>query len=243
MKKQLHAVAAVSGLALLLTSLSQVVLADNFIDAPRAITQASYQSSGRAVLAAAGADISIDHLSQLADGRRVRLNGTVERVQGSRSFLLHDETGRIAVKLSSTLPKGLKKGSDVAVSGRIERGLMGASIAAQAVSLRKQPAVQADNAKKPKLVKNVPSYSITSLPETGLVKVSGIVITANNAKQFVLKDATGLVDVSVDAANASHVKKGTTVTVIGSVDRGALGKDISAQTILIDKSALLASAD
>jgi uncharacterized protein YdeI (BOF family) len=232
--KQVPAAVAISGLALLLASLGQTVHADNFIDAPRPLV-VSYESTGRTSLVAAGADISIHNLNRLPDGRRVRLNGTVEAVQGKRDFILRDDSGHIEINLTSHEKIALTKGAEVTVSGRINRGLMGVNIDASSVTLRsKSEQAAAEKPLDSGLAAKAPAYTVATLPETGFVKVTGTVTTSENDREFVMKDATGLVDVSVADADASKVMKGSRVTVIGSVDRGVLGKDISASRIVVE---------
>jgi uncharacterized protein YdeI (BOF family) len=240
--KRIPAVVAMSGMALLLSSLGQAVHADGFIDQPRPLTLTSFENAGRTSLVAAGADISIHNLGRLPDGRRVRLIGTVESLHGSRDFVLRDETGRVEVNMNGNKKIAIRKGMEVVVAGRINRGIMGANIDASAVTPRagfNQAALE----EKPAKPVSAPAYVIQKLPESGPVKVSGVVTTSENDREFTLKDATGLVDVSVVEGDASNVMKGSRVTVVGTVDRGVLGKDISASHITVEKNPQIASAE
>jgi hypothetical protein len=104
---------------------------DPIIDRPRPLVQVN--SLGRANLLMAGMGISIHRLSDMPEGRRVRLTGRVEKVNGSRLFILRDGTGRVEVIAPEQLAGDVKRGTEVSVAGRVQRSLFGTDIRATSV--------------------------------------------------------------------------------------------------------------
>jgi uncharacterized protein YdeI (BOF family) len=104
------------------------------IDQPRPLVMANLQSLSRPSLIA-GLGISVHNLDRLPEGRRVRLFGKVEAVNGPRSFTLRDETGTVRVSINSSLPADVEAGREVTVAGRLDHGLMGQRINASSVTV------------------------------------------------------------------------------------------------------------
>jgi len=182
---------------------------------------------------AAGA--SINTAKNLSDGASVSLSGTVEDFSNAKSFTLHDSTGTISVDTSSAPSVVLKNGDTVNVSGRLNKGVLGASVAATSVSEDKTLGQQVGSAINSITGDDEPSnaqaVNIKGLPDKGMVKVEGTVDSVSSEKKFTLRDSTGTVDVALKSEQSASLQKGASVTVFGYVNNGMLSKSIDATKI------------
>lgn len=196
------------------------------------------------VILLADADIaiaadSVAAISSLPDKGQVTVTGTVDKMVNLREFTIRDNSGTIDVRLSENASAVIKPGDSVTVSGAMEKplwGLLGRDINATNVEVNKNLRTTLSDALtqttgislgKAKLAQ------INQLPDQGMVKVNGTVDQISDPKNFVLKDDTGLINVSVQSADNVVVAKGTEVTVTGYVSKDALGRRLSASHVIL----------
>ncbi len=187
--------------------------------------------------ALAGEVPSVEDIESLENKEEVTISGIVDSVENEREFTLRDAVGeKIGVDISSNESLALKKGDAITVSGTVDRDISGTDINAHTVSVSKPLVKGLKDA-----IRSVPgisttdaqAFNISDLPSEGRVKVTGTVAEVDNEKEFTLRDKTGTVNVDVVSTQNAVVTKGAEVTVIGSIDSGAFGKDINATEVLI----------
>lgn len=79
------------------------------------------------------------------------------------------------------------------------------------------------------------SVSVKELPDQGSVVLNGTVDSVANEREFTLRDQTGTVTIEIASAESVVLKKGDTVTVTGTVDKGMMGTDIKASDVDVHK--------
>jgi uncharacterized protein YdeI (BOF family) len=182
---------------------------------------------------AMAANISV---KTLPDEGQVTINGVVDSVHNEREFTLRDNSGKINVDIESSQSVVLKEGDEVTVTGKIDKDITGKDINASKVDVRKGIVQGVSDA-----VKGIPgvsttsasAFNINSLPDNGMVKVTGTVTDVSGEKAFTLKDDTGTIDVDVESRQNAALTEGAKVTVIGNIDKGLLGKDIKATEVIV----------
>jgi len=171
-------------------------------------------------------------VKDLPDGSQVTLTGTVEDFDSEHAFMLRDGSGAIKVDLSSTNPIVLKDGDKVDVTGLVNHTILGTDIVARSVNEDKGVGERVgeaiDSVTGQDVASSAKTVSVKSMPDSGLIRISGIVDNVDSEKKFTLKDSTGYVDVTIKSGESASLEKGTEVTVIGNVDKGLLGKSIDA---------------
>ncbi len=173
----------------------------------------------------------------LPDKGTVTLHGIVDKVKNEHEFTLRDDTGTINVDMLSQDSVMLKKGAEISVTGEVDKNLFGKDINASKVVVNEtvgQSIGKALESATGVSIKNAQTSTIQALPDEGLVKISGTVDSISNEKEFTLKDSTGSIDVDITSEEAAALQEGTHVTVIGYVDKGALGKDINATSVIAE---------
>lgn len=191
---------------------------------------------GLATLAASAAMAANSSIGALPKSGNVTLEGIVDSVQNEREFTLRDDTGKVGIDLPKNQSVVLKVGSHVTVNGAIDRDLAGVDINATNVSVHTTVGQKvSDNieGKTDMSLQGATSYEIKSLPDAGLVKVTGVVSDVDNEKNFTVKDATGSVDVTLTSTQNAALAEGSRVTVIGQIDKGITGKDIEASQVIV----------
>ena len=180
-------------------------------------------------------------IKNLPTSGEVTLNGTVESFDSQHSFTLRDSSGTIKVDLSATKAIVLKDGAKVSVTGTVDKGILETDIAALSVSedeaVGKQIGEAIDSVTGQDPAGSAKAVDIRSLPESGIVKINGTVASVDNEKKFTLKDSTGTIDVTIMSGQSASLNKGTKVMVVGSVDKGLLGKSISATEVDVRSTA------
>lgn len=180
-------------------------------------------------------------IKNLPDEGQVSISGTVASVENAREFTLRDETGTIGVDITSNQSVVLKKGDKVTVNGVIDSGITGTDINASNVTVHKDMSEAMGDVIEGNTAisfEGATTYKISQLPKEGLVKVSGTVSKVSSEEKFTLRDDTGNITVDMDsAAESAALTQGATVTVIGYVDSGILGKDINAKKVLVVENA------
>ncbi len=178
---------------------------------------------------------SANSIRSLPNNDKVTLNGTVEDFNSEHSFRLHDSSGSVTVDLSSAKSVVLKDGEKVTVDGTVRQTILGSDVVAGNVSEDKGLGARVgeaiDSATGQDAAASAQPVTIAALPDAGLVKVDGIVDGVSSEKKFTLKDSTGHVDVTIKSGESASLNKDTEVTVIGYVDKGVLGKTISATEV------------
>lgn len=193
-----------------------------------------------ALLAGTALAASETTIKNLPDKGQVAISGTVASVENEREFTLRDETGTIGIDITSNQSVVLKKGDKVTVSGVIDSGITGTDINASNVTVHKDMSdamgdvIEGNTAIS---FEGATTYKISQLPKEGLVKVSGTVSKVANEEKFTLRDDTGDIGIDMESAESAALTKGATVTVIGYVDSGFLGKDINAKKVLVVENA------
>jgi uncharacterized protein YdeI (BOF family) len=173
---------------------------------------------------------------KLGDNSYVTISGVVDSVDNEREFTVRDASGTIDVDLAAKQSVVLKKGQHVTVSGIVDNDMGFVDVDATNVYVHKGLNKTVSDA-----VKSIPgistsdaqAFNIKSLPNQGIVKISGTVTDVDNEKEFTLKDKTGSIDVDVASDENVILRKGAEVTVIGMVDSGVLGKDINATNVIV----------
>jgi uncharacterized protein YdeI (BOF family) len=169
------------------------------------------------------------------NGAEVTLSGTVEDFDSQHAFMLRDASGTVKIDLTSAKPMVLKDGEAVSVTGRVNHTVLGTDVVARNVSEDKGVGQQIgeaiDSVTGQDAAGSARVVTIQSLPNSGLVKLNGMVDSVASEKKFTLKDSTGHIDVSIKSAESASLKKGVEVTVIGNVDNGILGKKIVATEV------------
>jgi len=179
-------------------------------------------------------------IKTLPEKGTVSLSGTVASVENPREFTLRDATGTIGVDISSSQSVVLKKGDKVTVNGVIDNDITGTDINATEVTVHKDMSEAIGDVIEGNTAisfEGATPYTIAQLPKEGLVKVSGTVTDVEDENAFTLKDSTGKIDVDMESSEAAALTKGASVTVIGYIDSGILGKDINAKKVLVVESA------
>lgn len=179
-------------------------------------------------------------IKSLPDKGEVSISGTVASVENEREFTLRDETGSIGVDIASNQSVVLKKGDKVTVTGMVDSGITGTDINASDVTVHKDMSEAMGDVIEGNTAisfEGASSYKISQLPKEGLVKISGTVSDVDNETAFTVRDDSGKIDVNMESAESAALTKGATVTVIGYVDSGLLGKDINAKKVLVVESA------
>lgn len=193
-----------------------------------------------ALLAGTALAASETTIKTLPDEGQVSISGTVASVDNEREFTLRDETGTIGVDITSNQSVVLKKGDKVTVSGVIDSGITGTDINASNVTVHKDMSEAMGDVIEGNTAisfEGATTYKVSQLPKEGLVKISGTVSKVSNEEKFTLRDDTGTIGVDMESAEAAALTKGATVTVIGYVDSGILGKDINAKKVLVVENA------
>lgn len=180
---------------------------------------------------------AITNLNNLPKDGIVTLQGTVEAVQNEREFILRDDAGKtIGIDIDEGKSVVLKKGDPVTVTGAVDRGFLGTDINASSVSVGKGLIEgMSDTVKSMPGVSTLSAqaFDIKDLPQQGAVKVTGTVTDVDSEQAFTLQDETGSIDVAVTSNERAQLSEGAKVTVIGSVDHGAMGKNIHASQVLV----------
>ncbi len=179
---------------------------------------------------------AINNVKDLKNGSQVNISGIVESVQNEREFTLRDSSGTIGVDIKSTQSVVLKQGDSVTIRGTVDKGILHTDIDATDVIVSKNIAEAVGDAIEGHTglsLEGATTYNISSLPKEGLVKVSGTVTDVSNEKKFTIRDSTGSVKINVESSETAALTKGAQVTVIGYVDSGFFGKDISAHKVLV----------
>ncbi len=182
----------------------------------------------------------VSSISTLPDKGSATLTGTVEKIDGPREFTLRDDSGDIKVRLTTNESFVFKPGDTVSVTGTVEEpffGLGGKRIDASYVHVQKTLGSALSDT-----VTNTTGISmdqatpaqINSLPDQGMVKVTGAVDNVVNAKDFILKDPTGSIDVNIQSDENVALARGADVTVVGYVAKSPLGnKSIRATHVMV----------
>lgn len=179
-------------------------------------------------------------IKTLPEKGAVSLSGTVASVENEREFTLRDKTGTIGIDISSSQSVVLKKGDKVTVNGVIDNDITGTDINATDVTVHKDVSQAVGDVIEGNTAisfEGATSYKISQLPKEGLVKISGTVSEIDDETSFTLRDDSGKIDIDMESAESAALTKGATVTVIGYVDSGILGKDINAKKVLVIESA------
>lgn len=81
------------------------------------------------------------------------------------------------------------------------------------------------------------TLTVKTLPPTGTVSLSGTVDSVQDERNFTLRDRTGASTIGVELQSNQSVvlKPGDSVTVNGAVDKGLLGTDINASSVIVMK--------
>ncbi len=193
-----------------------------------------------ALLAGTALAASETTIKTLPEEGQVSISGTVASVDNEREFTLRDETGTIGVDITSNQSVVLKKGDKVTVSGVVDSGITGTDINASNVTVHKDMSEAMGDVIEGNTAisfEGATTYKVSQLPKEGLVKVSGTVSKVSSEEQFTLRDDTGAIGIDMESAESAALTKGATVTVIGYVDSGLLGKDINAKKVLVVESA------
>jgi len=168
----------------------------------------------------------------------VKITGVVDSVKSEDGFVLKDSQGKVGVDIESNQSTVLKKGDKVTVSGTVDKSVMGTDINASKVDVAK-PLSQGIGdvvAGLPGVsTAGVVAFNIGDLPDVddAKVKVTGTVTDVDNEKEFTLEDDTGTVSVDITSAERAALTEGAEVTVIGTIDKGLIGKNIDAEKVLI----------
>jgi Bacterial OB fold (BOF) protein len=80
------------------------------------------------------------------------------------------------------------------------------------------------------------TVAIHDLPDEGMVTLQGTVDSIQNEREFTLRDATGTIDVDIESNQSLTLRKGDTVTLTGTIDKGVTGTDINASNVQVSKS-------
>lgn len=191
---------------------------------------------GIATLTATSALAATTEIKSLPKSGNVTLEGVVESVQNEREFTLRDNTGKIGIDMPKNQSVVLKVGSRVTVSGEIDRDIAGVDINANRVDVHNGLAQAiSDNIEggNDMSLQGATAYEIKSLPDSGLVKVTGMVSDVDDERNFTVKDTTGKIDVKLTSAQTAALTEGARVTVIGRVDKGLTGKDLEASQVIV----------
>lgn len=179
---------------------------------------------------------AINNIKDLKNGSQISITGTVDKIQNEREFTLRDQTGTIGVDIASNQSVVLKPGDTVTINGTLDKGLFSSDIDASKVVVNKTVARAVGDAIEGNTgisLEGATAYNINTLPNQGLVKVSGTVTDVDNEKKFTMKDATGDIKVKVESPEKAALIEGAQVTVIGYVDNTMFGKDINASKVLV----------
>ncbi|MCE3231898.1 MAG: Bacterial fold protein [Rickettsiaceae bacterium] len=193
--------------------------------------------AGTAVLLSTTALAQNLTIKTLPDSGTVSITGTVDKVKNEKRFVLRDNSGTISVDIESNKPILLQKGQTVRVSGYIDKHLMGKDINATSVEVQSNPPqdTTASTGGDVDTPDRASEFSIANLPQSGAVKVSGLIQDLNNEKNFTLQDDTGKIDVNIQEAEIStSLSNSTKVVVFGYVENGLTGRKIKATKVLVN---------
>lgn len=180
----------------------------------------------------------ISSVKNLSNGEDVTVTGTVQDFDERHPFTLQDSSGNIQIDLSSAKPIVLKNGQKVTITGTIDKGLLTTDIMATDVNIDTSVGEKIGNA-----IDSITGQStstdaqvvrVQSLPDTGLVKIKGVVDSVDGSKKFTLRDSTGQVDVNLKQDQT--LRRGSEVTVVGYVDKSLIGKGINATEVDVNSS-------
>jgi uncharacterized protein YdeI (BOF family) len=178
-------------------------------------------------------------VSRLPNKGLFTLSGTVDQVKDTNEFVLRDDSGSIDVKVPASESVVIKKGDNVTVTGNVESGLwglLGKNIQATNVEVKKDLTSAISDAVTQATglsVDKAETASINTLPEEGMVKLTGTVDQVQSEKDFVLKDPTGSVAVNIQSDDNLVLAPGTEVSVIGYVSNTNLGKEVNATRVFL----------
>lgn len=194
--------------------------------------------------AATAAEFNVGSLPRQGD---VTVSGKVEKVSNAREFTLRDPSGTINVTIASNESEVLKPGDDVTVNGIVETGFFGGKdIKASKVDVRKDLSTALGDAVTKAtgltLDQQATTVQVGSLPNEGMVHLTGKVDDVKNAKDFTLKDATGTVGVTVESSESAALVKGAEVSVVGYVYNGMLGKAVRATHVAVTADSTASAA-
>jgi uncharacterized protein YdeI (BOF family) len=192
--------------------------------------------TGMAVLLSTSALADVKAIKEMPNGGNVTLSGTVDKVNNERKFVLRDGSGTVDVEIKSGQSLMLRQGENVTVTGTVDKGVLGTTINANNVEGSKgvvEATKKALDTVTDGATNAAPTVAIKNLPETGAVRVTGVVEDVSSDKKFTLRDQTGTVNVEVKSGESAVVTKGAEVTVVGNVSSGVLGKDINATNVII----------
>jgi len=195
------------------------------------------------IAGAAMADPSDTSIPNLPDNSVVTLSGTVDKVENEHLFMLRNDKGLIEVRVPADQPLVLKESENVTVTGTVEKplwGLLGSNIEATSVHVQTSLPTAISNAVTAATgitMDRAENVRIGKLPAQGMVQISGVVDKVSDSKNFVVKDTTGAVPVSIQSDENVVVAKGVEVTVTGYVNNGLLGKKIRATHVIMMSNA------
>ncbi len=179
-------------------------------------------------------------VKDLPKGSYVTLNGTVEDFDSEHTFMLRDPSGSIKIDLSSANSVALKEGEKVSITGTVNQTILGTDVVATSVTEDKGVGQQVgeaiDSVTGQNAAGSARTVTIQTMPDTGFVKLNGIVESVESEKKFTLKDAYGKIDINITSSTSASLNKGTEVTVIGYVEKAILGKHINATEVDIRSS-------
>ncbi len=202
--------------------------------------------SAAVLLSAAPASAAGTAIKNLVDGREVTVSGTVEELKGRAAFTLRDSSGTVKVDSHAAPSLVLKNGEHVTVTGVVEKGMLGTTLAARKVEQDKtfgeemQDTIDAVTGEDPYASARL--VDVKSLPDKGLVRIEGTVDDLDGARAFTLKDGTGHVDIRLPEGQSASLHKGAAVSVIGYVDTGLLEKTINARKVVVRADGAVAAS-
>lgn len=186
-------------------------------------------------------------IGNVPDKGSVTVSGTVKSVKNAREFTLHDNSGDINVRIVSNESMVLKKDDNVTVSGTVEKplwGLLGKKIAATTIQVHKDlPTALSDAFTKTTGIsmEKAEAAKIGTLPDNGMVQLTGTVEKVSNEKNFRLQDGTGSIDVSIKSDENVVLTQGAEVTVVGYVNKSVFTKTLQATRVIVMTDAVPAS--
>jgi len=200
-------------------------------------------SAGALAEPAISEEQTITTIQAMPDSGTVVVSGTVEKISNEREFTLRDNSGTVRVKIDDEESVVLKQGDSVTVSGMVEKplwGLLGKDINATNVQVYKDlPTALSDAVTKVTglSLSKAEVVQISKLPKKGMVQVTGTVDKISDPKNFILKDATGAINVNIQSEENVLLTKDAEVTVTGYVNNGVLGKKLRATHVILVSNA------
>lgn len=184
--------------------------------------------------------VVVPSISKLPDKGNVAISGVIEKAKGSDEFVLGDGSGTVDVKIATGSAVVFKEGDKVSVVGNVDNGffgLLGKTIDANYVQVQKNVSSSISDAITSATgvsVEQARTAQIAQLPAQGIVKVTGTVDNVVSSKDFILKDTTGTIDVSIQSDENVALTKNASVTVVGYVGNSALGdRNIRATHVIV----------